>query len=174
MDDESCSIFSDPNHDDVSTESRRSSITTHPNKQRANGIATKESKAVNRLRATVLIVLQVAMVIVCLLVLVLSVSSIDEQMISQFVGQAEQIQFAFQRIQSEKLGSIGALRVAAMAECTDRNLTWPTYALSSFEKRATVARRLSETIYIGLYPVVHDTNRSDWELYAAQAGPRWM
>jgi hypothetical protein len=164
----SSSTLNENNHDDA----------TVPKTKRSNhggGLATKESKAVNRLRLLVFIVLLVAGITVCFLVFFLSMMSVYEQFKTQFTGQAEQIKLAFQRIPSEKIGSLGALRVAAMAEATDRNITWPLYAMSSFEKRAAVARRLSETIYIALYPIITDrSSRSQWERYAPKVGPKWM
>jgi hypothetical protein len=138
------------------------------------GIASKESKAINRLRLLVLLVLLTAGTIVCILVYRLSMSSVYEQFSAQYQGQAEQIALAFQRIPLEKFGSLGALRLAIMAEADDKNVTWPFYYMSSFEKRSAVARRLSETLNVNILPLVADADRTAFEEYAAKVGPSWL
>lgn len=144
------------------------------NKGGGGGIATNESKAVNRLRLLVLFVLTLAGIAVCLIVYFLSINDVYDQFYSQYNGQAEQISLAFQRIPYEKFGSLGALRVSVMSESLDKNTSWPLYCMSSFEKRATVAMRLSETLSISINPFIHETNRSIWEDWAAKVGPTWM
>jgi hypothetical protein len=135
------------------------------------GIAREESKAVNRVRYVVLSVLLMAGFTVCFLVYFLSTKSVHDQIGTQFAGHSGQIQMSFERIASEKLGAFGALRVAAMAEATDKNATWPMFTMSFFEKRAAVARRLSLCILIGIYPWIDNTTRIDYETYTAQVGP---
>jgi hypothetical protein len=139
------------------------------------GIAREESRAVNRVRYIVLIVLVLAGITVSLLVYFLSIKSVWDQFNVQFAGQAGQIEMSFQRIASETLGAFASLRVAAMAEAMDKNDTWPMFTMSSFEKRAAVARRLSSCILIGIYPYIdNNETRQTYEAYTAQVGPVMM
>jgi hypothetical protein len=136
------------------------------------GIAREESKAVNQVRLVVLTVLLCAGITVSLLVYFLSIKSVQDQFDGQYTGHTGQIQIAFERVATEKLGAFGALRVAAMAEAIDKKDTWPMFTMSSFEKRAAVARRLSLCVLIGIYPWIDtNTSRNDFETYAAQVGP---
>jgi hypothetical protein len=134
-------------------------------------IAKEESKAVHRVRWIVLTVLVTAGMVVCFLVYFLSRNSVNDQYKVQFEGQAGQIQLMFQRIATEKFGAFGALRVAVMAEAIDKKDQWPMFTMSSFEKRATVARRLSQFMLMAIHPWVDRNNRIAFEEYCAQVGP---
>jgi hypothetical protein len=134
-------------------------------------IARDESKSVNRVRFMVLTVLIMSGCMICFFVYFLSKRSVNDKIVAQFSGHAGQIQFSFHCIATEKLGAFGSIRVAAMVDAIDKNDTWPLVTMSSFEKRASVARRLSQCILIGIYPWVDNTTRKDFETYAAQVGP---
>jgi hypothetical protein len=77
----------------------------------------------------------------------------------------------FQRIASEKFGAFSSLRVTAIAEAIDKKNQWPTFAMSSFEKQAAVARCLSQFMLIGIFPWVDIDTHIEYKEYTAQVRP---
>ena len=50
----------------------------------------------------------------------------------------------------------------------ERNATWPFVTLSSFQRRAAIARSLSGSLYLSVNHYVTDNEREKWEKYVAE------
>ncbi|KAG7354872.1 hypothetical protein IV203_004228 [Nitzschia inconspicua] len=83
-----------------------------------------------------------------------------------FAGSATKILSSFEEIVQDKIAAVGSLALAATMYTANNNITLPFVALDSFQERAAVAKSLSEAIFIGMYPVVLNENRYEWEKFA--------
>jgi hypothetical protein len=92
----------------------------------------------------------------------------------QFRGVGERVTKTFDSIATERWGALGALRVAAMAEAIDKGSPWPFVTLSSFERRAATAKRLSNSLNIVIQPIVTDESKEEWLDYVKEEAPIWM
>jgi hypothetical protein len=137
-------------------------------------IAVKESKAVNQLRIIVFFVLFVAAMIVSILVYMITSRSQQNEFKVQYDGMSQQLIDAFYDIMIHKVNVIGSLRVSLMAHAIDNNVQWPYVTLSSFQQRAEAVRQLSNILYVGLCPIIEESQRNTWETYVAKEAPKWM
>lgn len=72
----------------------------------------------------------------------------------------------FIAIAEKNLEAIGALAGSVVDEGLSSERRWPFVSLSSFARRATVAKDLSGVLYIGMNPVVQHADRDEWERYS--------
>lgn len=63
------------------------------------------------------------------------------------------------------MGPAGSLVVALVAHGIDHTRQWPFVALSSFQQRASTAKRQSGSIFIATHPIVWREDRLAWENY---------
>jgi hypothetical protein len=139
-----------------------------------NDFSKKESVAVDRLRLLVFVVILIAAVSISLTVYMITRDGENKEFESQFNGMAEQLTTTFNGIASQKIGVLGGLRVSFISHAIDHNNTWPFVTLPNFQQRAATAKRMSNSIYLGIHPIVDDSERDDWEKYVAQEGFQWM
>ena len=147
-------------------------------------IAAKESKVVNKLRILVLFVLFLASVLVSVIVYLITSISQKNEFVAQYNGMATQMINTFNGIATQKISVLGSLRVSIMAYTLDQksalngnsssSRNWPFITVSSFQQRAATVRTLSNSLYIGLYPVVEEIHRDEWESYSAINKNLWM
>jgi hypothetical protein len=136
--------------------------------------SAKESKEINILRVLVFGALFVAATAVSLIVYMIARNGESQDFESQFNGFAEQISVAFHQIARDKVGSLGPLRVAYTAVARDTGVQWPFVTLTSFQQRASTAKRLSGGLQLGVFPIVDDEDRPDWESFFVTQGRAWM
>jgi hypothetical protein len=136
--------------------------------------SSKESKVVNRLRIFVFLALFLAAMVVSVIVYIITSNSQHHEFRIQYEGMSGQLINAFNDIVTEKISVVGSLRVSLMAHALDNDQGWPFVTLSSFQQRAETVRRLSNSYYLGTYPVVEESVKSDWEKYVAMEAPAWM
>jgi hypothetical protein len=148
-------------------------------------IAARETKAVRNLRRLVILALFVAALIISVIVYWITSTSQKREFEAQFEGMANLLLKTFDDIATQKLSVIGSLRVSAMAHVSDMAktgatnggmapLVWPFVTFPTFQQRAASIRKLSKSVYIGLYPVVQESERSQWESYSAANKNLWM
>jgi hypothetical protein len=137
-------------------------------------LGDKESRTIGRLRLAVFGALLLASIIVCVIIYSMTRKSETNEFEVQFRGAGERVTKAFDGIATDKWGALGALRVAAMSEAIDKKRPWPFVTLSSFERRAATAKRLSNSIDIALQPIVTEKNKEKWLRYVKREGPKWM
>jgi hypothetical protein len=164
-------------HDDTCDEGLNSIDETMKQNDESNEngkFSAKESKEINILRVLVFGALFVAATAVSLIVYMIASNGETQDFESQFNGFAEQISIAFHQIARDKVGSLGPLRVAYTAVARDTGVQWPFVTLSSFQQRASTAKRLSGGLQLGVFPIVEDEDRADWESFFVKQGRSWM
>lgn len=153
------------------------SLTTNENDEKfskTTKLTQKEIKEVRRYRCMVLGILVATSVIVCIVVFMRASRGQESDLDNQFNDVADQVSKAFQEIVTTKLTALGSLRLAIMAEAIDKDYQWPNVTISSFEKRAASALKLSGSIFIGLYPIVETSRIKQWDQYYDSHAPSWM
>ena len=133
----------------------------------------KESKNVNRLRLLVFLVLTLAAVAVAITVYQVVRKSQQTEITTRFQGVSGRVIDAFISIPNDKIGPLGSLRVAYTAQARDTNSTWPFVTLTSFQQRASIVKRLTESLHVALLPVVEQKDRTAWEAYVPRR-TSWM
>jgi len=67
-----------------------------------------------------------------------------------------------------------AVSLLLLAHGVDHLRDWPLVTLSSFQQRASTARKNSGALYIHINPYVNEDTRAEWEEYAAVDEDGWM
>ncbi|KAG7358627.1 hypothetical protein IV203_015216 [Nitzschia inconspicua] len=155
----------DEGKDDRSSETSVSSA-KEGSKDPSEAFAGKETVLVFRLRVLVILALLSAAIAVSAVVYKITYESEEDEFETQFAGSATKILSSFENIVQDKIAAVGSLALAATIYTANNNITWPLFALDSFQERAAIAKSLSDAIFIGMYPVIFDENRSAWEQFA--------
>ena len=131
-------------------------------------LTEKKSRAVNRLRACVVLVLALASLGVSITVYMLSRKADVEAFEIQYEGNVDKILDSFSTIFTEHVGAISGLANAATAHSADHNTSWPYQTLSNFHGRAGNARKLSRALHISSNHIIKGGKQAleDWETYA--------
>jgi hypothetical protein len=131
-------------------------------------LARKETAQVFKLRMLVFLVLLLAAVAVCLIIFLTMSSSEDKEYKTQFKSAAEKIRSGFRSIVEIRMAAISSLGVAIIAHGRDHpTQKWPFVTLSSFQERATTARKQSGVLYVQINPEVQPSQRLQWEIFSA-------
>lgn len=129
-------------------------------------LAKRETRAVLGLRVLVFVVLLLAAVAVSFIVYFITTSSENEEYKTQYEGAVNQISEAFVGIVDTRLSAISSLGVAMIAHGVDHaTQRWPYVTLSSFQQRASTARKQSLALYIHVNPKVELDQREEWESF---------
>ena len=130
-------------------------------------LTEKKSRAVNRLRACVVLVLVLASLGVSITVYMLSRKADVEAFEIQYEGNVDKILDAFTTIFTEHVGAISGLANAATAHSADHSTIWPYQTLSNFHGRAGNARKLSRALHISSNHIIQGGKQElkDWETY---------
>jgi hypothetical protein len=148
-------------------------------------LADKESQGVKKLRYLVFLALFLAAIVVSFIVYLITSSSQQREFEAQYAGMANELVKTFQDIATRKLSVLGSLRVTLMSHVLDMEksanngnglalIAWPFVTFPSFQQRAASVRKLSKSLYIGLYPVIYERDRSKWESYSASNKNIWL
>lgn len=136
-------------------------------------LTEQKSKAVNRLRAYVLIALVLAAFGVSITVFVLSRKADTEAFEIQYEGNVDKIRDAFEGIFTQ-VGAISALAADTTAHAGDLNASWPFQTLSNFHGRGGNARKLSGALYVSVNHRLANKELEDWESYVLGDENIWM
>ena len=139
-------------------------------------LAKKETRAVLGLRLLVFAVLLVAAIAVCIIIYFITSGSEEEEYKTQYEGAVTKITEAFVGIVDTRLSAISSLGVAMIAHGRDHDTQrWPYVTLSSFQQRASTARKQSLALYIHVNPKVELDQREEWEHFTGTSSDSvWM
>jgi hypothetical protein len=147
---------------------------TVPRTQKENNLVQRETNAVFRLRLLVFLVMMFAAAAVSVTVYLVTSRAEQDQFETQFDGAASKMLETFQNVLEQKVPAISALAAAMIAHGVDHSRTWPFVTLSSFQQRASTVRKLSDTLLLGICPLVSDQDRSEWEQLINTPDIDWM
>jgi hypothetical protein len=178
---EDCSLYSSSDisdnasiKNDTSCSDESSNRVGQDGRDAQNEIATSESRVVKILRLFVFGIILLSAISISVIVFLISSEGEINEFTGQYDGMVEQLNAAISGIVSERIGSLGTLRVALIAHAIDHNRTWPFVTLSNFPQRAATAKRQSHAVSVGIYPVVQESDRKPWETFFATDGVHWM
>ena len=80
-------------------------------------------------------------------------------------GAAKKVLESFMDIVDSKLGAVTSMEVAIIAHGVDHVRTWPFVTLSSFQQRASTARKQSGALYVHINPMVTEDQKDEWEVF---------
>lgn len=167
------STSSDKDVDLHSTGHSGSNGTTTEQTERLN-FANKQTQAVFRLRLMVFFVLFLAAICVSVIIYMVTSKGESDEYETQYESIAEKLQNSFLDIADTKFGVVSSLGVAVIAHGIDHKRTWPFVTLSSFQQRASTARRQSKALYVTINPLVNTSQREEWEHFAVSEDAKWM
>ena len=136
-------------------------------------LTKKETRDVFRLRVLVITVLLLAGTGVSVVVCMITKKAMDDEFRLQYNGASEKVLASFDGILTQ-MGAISGLGIAYTAQSINYNNQWPFVTLSHFQERAVNARKLSQTLYVSLNPVVTREDRKAWEEYVLGPDNYWM
>jgi hypothetical protein len=145
---------------------------TVPTKKENLGQA--ETNAVSDVRHLILLVIVNAAACVCVCVFFLIRDAEEAEFKHQFDGAASKVLENFHAIVEQKITAISTLAVAITAHGMDHSRDWPFVTLSSFQERAFTVRTISDALYVGIFPIVTDDNRREWETFVTTEDSNWM
>jgi hypothetical protein len=122
-----------------------------------------ETNAVFHLRLVVFLVMLLAAIAVSVTVYIIISEAEQDEFESQFDGAASKVLEAFNDVVHQKVAAISSLAVAIIAHGVDHSRSWPFVTLSSFQQRASTARKLADALFVTICPIVSDENRTEWE-----------
>jgi hypothetical protein len=144
--------------------------------KREDDLAKHETWQINRLRKIVIQILMSVTLGLCIAIYSVSSSAEHQQYLNQYEGAALLVLDAFDNIMTSRMGVVSSLAIALIAQGEDHSTKkWPFVALSSFEKRAYIARVQSGSMYLHINPVVTEEDRYEWEHeYVIGEDAHWM
>lgn len=137
-------------------------------------LAKNETAAVFKLRLLVFLVLFLASVAVSIIVYLVSASAEKDEYRSQYEGASKKVLESFLDIVDTKLGAVSAMGVAIIAHGVDHLRSWPFVTLSSFQQRASTARKQSGALFVHINPMVHATQKEEWESFVVSEDSYWI
>lgn len=156
-------------HDDDEdlSESKRTTSNTEDSSEEEE-LASKETKAVFRLRLLVILALFLAAAGVSLGVYMITKNSEEDEFNAQVDGNSQKIINSFEEIFKEKFAALSTLGVSFTSYATGHNKTWPFVTMNDFQQRAASARRVSDALYTQILPIITEENRALWEEYSVR------
>ncbi|CAB9517624.1 Receptor-type guanylate cyclase gcy [Seminavis robusta] len=137
-------------------------------------LVKKETVAVFRLRLLVFLVLLLAAVTVSIIIFLVTATAESDEYHSQYDSAAKKVLETFIDIVNTKLGAVSAMGVAIIAHGVDHEKSWPFVTLSSFQQRASTARKQSGALYVHINPMVEDIEKGAWEEFVVSEDADWV
>lgn len=72
------------------------------------------------------------------------------------------------------MGAIDAYAVSLLSYARATNQTWPWVFFPDFPVRTSKVLGLSDSIYIGVFPLVTQQTRAQWETFSLEYGSNWV
>jgi hypothetical protein len=167
---QSSNIEDIPNQEPNSPTNRESSdLRKRPNKECETdykALARRETKAVNMLRALVLVLLFVAATITSVGVYLYTSNDETQKFESGYQANAQRIVESFHDAVERRLGAINSMATAITSYSLDTKQTFPFVTIPDFEKRGSDLRVQADAPSIFWAPLVTDETRVAWEEYA--------
>ena len=162
--------------DDDDVETGESTSSMDEDQDQKTNLAKKETMAVFRLRLLVFLVLFLAAVAVSVIVYTLTANAEKDEYQNQYEGAAKKVLESFMDIVDSKLGAVTSIAIANIAHGVDHVKSWPFVTLSSFQQRASTARKQSGAMYVHINPMVTDAQKTEWEAFVSKSSEDsyWM
>lgn len=143
-------------------------------KEEKEEIATRESKAIFRLRIAVLFTLLASTVVVSCAINYYLRNSETIEFQNSFGNEAEKLLKAVGRIIDGTLGASDAFIVKIVTYARNSNSSWPFVTMPYFALHATKVLRLSKGIHLSVKHIVSEGQRSQWEEYTKRHYNTWI
>lgn len=129
-------------------------------------LAQRETRAVNRLRTILAVVLVTTATLVAVFVYIFTSHSERNGFQSTFDSYSHLIEDKVQTNARGRLEAIGALAASIQAYALNTDSKWPFVTMPFFEDRVTSMQSVLDAYGILLFPIVKDENRTAWEEYS--------
>lgn len=167
------SAYDDGSGQESQTDTNRSGSSDDDIDTLKDSLTKKESKAVFRLRALVILILFAAAASVSVTVFYLTHNAEVSTFETEYVSAAEKITESFQEAM-EKIAAVSGLAVTCSANSLNQGLTWPFVTLKNFQELAGNAMALSRAAFVSLNPIVETLELASWEAYVQGDANSWM
>ena len=135
---------------DVGVEDKSTSTSRHEDASEEQQLASKETRAVFRLRIVVFLALFLAASLVSVVVFKITRESEKEDFETTFEGASAKLVESFEEIVQQKIGAVTSLSVAFTSYARSNNDTWPFVTMNDFQQQAASARSLSNSLFLEL------------------------
>jgi carbon starvation protein CstA len=136
--------------------------------QQREVLAKRETSAVARFKVLLVLVLTASTVGAAVAVQRYTHRSEIAQFEERFKMDALNVQEAIGSSIDKTLGSFDSLAVSLVSFAKNTNATWPYVTQPNFAVRNAKLLRLTNVMYINVLPIVHPTERLQWEKYSVQ------
>lgn len=130
--------------------------------------ARAESKAVHRIRLTVLITLLLSAIAVSLGVFFYLRNEEDKDLRDSFEGEATKVLTSLGKTLDETLGATDAFGVKMITYARNSNSSWPYVEVPNFGLHAMKVLQLSKAFFLYTCVLVDGNERLDWQDYASE------
>lgn len=131
-------------------------------------MARSETRVVNILRVTVLLVLMSTAVLVSAVVYRYTRNEEHQNFVASYDQSALQVIDSFHEVVQRNMAAIASLSTSITSYAKDTNVTFPFVTVPDFELRGSDQRVSSSSHLIYYSPLVTNENRDKWEEYALQ------
>lgn len=167
------SVYDDGSGQDSQTDTNRSGSTDDDIDILKEVLTKKETTAVFRLRAMVILILFAAASSVSITVYYLTHNAEISTFKTEYTSAAEKITESFQEAMG-KITAVSGLAVTSSANSVNQGLNWPFVTLKNFQELVGNAKALSSAIFISINPIVETSELASWEAYVQGDANYWM
>jgi hypothetical protein len=158
-----------------------------------------ETSIVSRFRSLILTILVFSFLFVSVIMYLMLSRNDDDDFTVEYSDAAEMIIFSLQSQLSEKIIILNALATLSLStsqpslsgRISDANVSssainvkseildtmissWPCITIPNFEQNANTFKQLSNSLYLGINPIVTTDSRQRWERYVHNISSSWM
>jgi hypothetical protein len=136
-------------------------------------IASKQNKAVRRVRYAVALVLLLAAAVVSLSVFYYTRSEEITTFDQHFMDQGTKVVDTFSQNAERRLEALQAFSQQITSYALHSNSTWPFVTLPDFERHAVYTLKLAEVVALLTFPIITAETRAEWQTYSV-ANQGWL
>jgi hypothetical protein len=129
-------------------------------------VARRETKAVNVLRALVLVLLLVTATLASVGVYFYTSNHEKQEFEADYTANAHRIVGSFHDAVERRLGAINSMATAITSYALDTKQTFPFVTVPNFEIRGSDLRVQADSLTVQWMPLVTDETRTAWEAYS--------
>jgi class 3 adenylate cyclase len=131
-----------------------------------NGIAEKETNAVNAIRLATFAVLVLVALTVSLLVYFHTKDTEEGEFAAQFISHGGKVVDSFRANAESRLAALSSFSASVTSYALHSNQSFPFVTLPDFERRAAFTLQLAQVLSIAVNAIVSQDNRAEWEAYS--------
>lgn len=150
-----------------------SSTKTKKGKNEHDALAKNETRAVNCVRAIMVLLLIGVAVTSSYFAYDIATESEQEIFETTFFDQATKVTEAFAANADRRMSALESFSQMMTTHAASTGQTFPFVTVSDFERQAAYALKLSDSPALLTFPIITKENRSAWELYA-NASQGWV